>query len=593
MVETLGDYQRTHNCGALRRENVGEEVCLMGWVNRSRDHGGVIFVDLRDRWGITQVVFDPTIDPELFSIGERLRNEYVIAIRGTVRLRPPDNENPDLPTGDIEVLTKKTKVLNTSETLPIYVNEEGDEDERVRLRYRYLDLRRTRMQRNLIFRSSVSRIIRDYMYSHDFVEIDTPVLSKSTPEGARDFLVPSRLIHGSFYALPQSPQLFKQILMAAGYEKYFQIVKCYRDEDLRADRQPEHTQLDLEMSFIREDHIYSLIEGLIEKVFKDAFNVDITIPFPRLTYQEAIFRYGTDKPDMRCDMPVTEITEVIRGSEFKVFESVIQNGGSVRGFTIPGGAAFSRKELDDLIAYSQKLGSSGLVWMRVKSGSVDSPVAKFFKESQLNSICEAMNAKDGDLLTFIAGQEKSIVPILGELRLHLIEKIGMQPKQPFAFTWVTDFPLFEWDTERKGWSPMHHIFTMPREQDIPLLETAPDKVIGRQYDLVLNGTELGSGSIRIHLRELQEKVFSIIGLGTEAARERFGFLLDAFQYGTPPHGGIALGLDRLLMLMLGENSIREVIPFPKTQSGTCLMTGAPSPVEKEQLREVGIKLLES
>ncbi|MEW6201771.1 MAG: aspartate--tRNA ligase [bacterium] len=592
MIETLGDYKRTHNCGELRKEHIGDEVCLMGWVNRSRDHGGVIFVDLRDRWGITQVVFDPTVDANLFALGERMRSEFVIAVHGKVRLRPAGNENPSLPTGEVEVLVSEAKILNTSETPPIYVSDEGDEDERIRLRYRYLDLRRTRMQRNLIFRSRISKTVRDYMSENDFLEIDTPVLSKSTPEGARDFLVPSRLLPGTFYALPQSPQLFKQILMASGYEKYFQIVKCYRDEDLRADRQPEHTQIDLEMSFITEENIYSLIEGLIKKVFKEGLDIDIATPLPRLTYKESLLRYGTDKPDLRYELQITDVTDVMRGSDFKIFETLIQGGGIVRGFTITGGAAFSRKELDDLIAYSQKLGSSGLAWMRLKGDQTDSPIAKFFAEQQLQALRTTMNAKDGDLLAFLAGQEKAIVPILGELRLHLIEKTKMQPKQPYAFTWVTDFPLFEWDTERKGWAPMHHIFTMPREQDIPLLDSAPGEVMGRLYDLVLNGTELGSGSIRIHIRELQEKVFSIIGLEQEAARERFGFLLDAFQYGAPPHGGIALGLDRLLMLMLGENSIREVIPFPKTQSGACLMTGAPSPVEKDQLREVGIRLLE-
>lgn len=591
MIEPLGDWTRTHRCHELRPENSGQEVCLMGWVNRSRDHGGVIFIDLRDRWGITQVVFDPSEDKELFAVGESLRIEYVIAVGGAVRNRPEEMENPKLPTGCIEVLVREIKILNTSDTLPIYVNEEGDEDERVRLRYRYLDLRRERMQRNITFRSGANKVIRDCLTGQDFLEIDTPVLSKSTPEGARDYLVPSRLVHGSFYALPQSPQLFKQVLMASCYDRYYQIVKCYRDEDLRADRQPEHTQIDLEMSFVTEEDIFTLIEGLMKTLFSETVGHELSTPFPRMTHAEAALRYGTDKPDLRYDLPVTDVTDCLAGSDFKVFENVIGRGGRVRGFTIPGGAELSRKVIDDLIAFSQKIGSSGLAWMKVREDKLDSNIVKFFKEEQQSNLRREMNAAPGDLLAFLAGPEKDIVPLLDEVRRYLIGVTGAEPKTPFALLWVTQFPLFEYDPERKGWAPMHHIFTMPREQDLPLLDSDPGAVLGRQYDLVINGVEAGSGSIRIHSPELQQKVFSLIGLGEKEARERFGFLLDAFRYGAPPHGGIALGLDRILMLLLGEPSIREVIPFPKTQSGTDLMTGAPAPVDPAQLREVGIKTI--
>ncbi|MEW5946506.1 MAG: aspartate--tRNA ligase [bacterium] len=592
MPDALGDWERTHDCCALRAEHVGAEARLMGWVNRRRDHGGVIFVDLRDRWGLTQVVFDPRVDAALFAAAERLRNEFVIAVGGKVRRRPPGQENPKLPTGDVEVIAAELKTLSASDTLPIYVNEEGDEDERVRLRYRYLDLRRERMQRNLAFRSRAAKAVRDFMDSEGFLEIDTPVLAKSTPEGARDFLVPSRLLKGAFYALPQSPQLFKQVLMASGFERYYQIVKCYRDEDLRADRQPEHTQIDLEMSFAREEHVFTLVERLIRELFAKTLGVEARTPFPRMSFAEAALKYGTDKPDGRYGLEVMDVTEALTGSEFKVFENVIRLGGRIRGFRVPGGAALSRKDIDDLITFAQKAGAAGLAWMKVKEDSLESSIVKYFSEPHQKALRTVMSAAPGDLLAFIAGQEKSLTPVAGDLRMYLAEKLGLQPRERFSFLWVTDFPLFEWDAEAKGWAPMHHVFTMPREEDIAILDSDPSRVRGRQYDLVLNGVEIGSGSVRIHLPELQKKVFGVIGMTEEYASDQFGFLLEAFRYGAPPHCGIALGFDRLLMLMLDEPSIREVIPFPKTQTGADLMTGAPSPVRPEQLVEVGIRLIE-
>lgn len=563
----------------------------MGWVNRHRDHGGIIFIDLRDRYGITQIVFDPS-EP-VFPIGESLHIEYVVAIRGIVRMRPGDMANPKLATGEIEVLVKEAKLLNTSETPPIPVNEDGDEDERVRLRHRFLDLRRERMQKNLIFRSHVNQVVRNYFFDRGFLELETPFLTKSTPEGARDFLVPARLIPGSFYALPQSPQLFKQTFMACGFDRYFQVVKCFRDEDLRADRQPEHTQIDLEMSFVREENVYDIVEGLISMLMKDSCGEDIPVPFPRMTYEHAMLTYGLDKPDTRYGFPIVDVTDAIKGSEFKVFEDVISRGGCIRGINVKGGEAMSRKDIDDMITHAQKLGSTGLAWMRVKESGLESNIVRFFSPEIQQNLIKTFDAKPGDLLTFMAGKAEAIAPMLGDVRLYIIRKLKPAPSARFSCTWVTDFPMFEWDAERKGWSPMHHIFTMPREQDLPLLDSDPGKVLGRLYDLVINGMEIGSGSVRIHYPDLQKKVFDIIGITPEEAERRFGFLLEVFRYGAPPHGGIGLGLDRLVTIMLGEKSIRDVIPFPKTSTGACLMTGAPSEVDRAQLREVGIRLAEN
>ncbi len=590
-VSPLADWQRTHTCGELRGSNIGADVTLMGWVNRRRDHGGVIFVDLRDRYGLTQIVFDPSAAAEVFAAGEEMRNEFVIAIKGLVRHRPEGMENPKLGTGMIEVVVAEIKLLNTSETLPIQVNEDGDDDERLRLRYRYLDLRRQRMQKNIIFRSRMSKAARDYFYDNGFLEIETPVLTKSTPEGARDFLVPSRLNKGTFYALPQSPQLFKQILMASGFDRYCQIVRCFRDEDLRADRQLEHTQIDLEMTFIHDYEIFEVIEGLIKKLFKEGLDLDVLTPFPHLSYDEAMLKYASDKPDLRYDLEIVDVTEAVRGSDFKVFENIIARGGRIRGINVPGGGEnLTRKQIDDLIAYSQKLGSSGLAWMRVTEEGLKSNLTKFFNDDKQKALVEAFGASNGDLLTFVAGPEKDIVRVLKDIRLEIARVTEAVPKADYVFSWVTDFPLFEWDEESKRWAPMHHIFTMPRDEDLEYVESDPGRVKGKLYDLVLNGVELGSGSIRIHYPELQQKVLNVIGMSDEDAELRFGFLLEAFRFGAPPHGGIALGLDRLLAVMLGEPSIRDVITFPKTQTGTCLMSDAPSTVDDIALKEVAIKL---
>ncbi len=591
-VEPMGDWKRTHTCGDLRESDIGAEVCLMGWVNRSRDHGGVIFVDMRDRYGLTQAVFDPGAAGDVFPVGESLRNEFVVAVKGKVRRRPEGMENPKLATGMIEVLVGEVKILSVSEPPPIMVSEEGAEDERVRLRYRYLDLRRPRMQRNIIFRSNVNRIIRDYFFERGFLEIDTPVLSKSTPEGARDFLVPSRLNPGMFYALPQSPQLFKQTLMASGFDKYFQIVKCYRDEDLRADRQPEHTQIDLELSFVTEEDIYALIEGLVSSVFEGALGEKLETPFPRFSYEEVMLKYAIDKPDLRFPLEITDVTEVIRGSDFKVFEGVIAGGGVIRGIRAPGGGkSLSRKQIDDLIAFTQKLGSTGMAWMRVTETGLESNIVKYFNEEKQKALIAAFGAQPGDLLTFLAGQLTDLLPILAQTRVEIARVMEMPPLKKFSFCWVTEFPLFEWDPKEKRWSPMHHMFSMPRDCDLDRLETHTGEILGRLYDLVLNGVELGSGSLRIHDPVLQKRVFNIIGMTDEQAEDRFGFLLEAFRHGAPPHGGIALGIDRLLTAMLGETSIRDVITFPKTQAGTCLLTGAPSTVDRLALKEAGVQII--
>jgi aspartyl-tRNA synthetase len=590
-IEPLGDWRRTHTCGALRASDNGADVCLMGWVNRSRDHGGVIFIDLRDRYGVTQVVFDPAdVSEEVFKLGDSLHIEFVVAIRGRVRMRPGDMANPKLPTGEIEVLASEAKILAASEPPPIPVNEEGDEDERVRLRHRFLELRRERMQRNLAFRSDMNRFVRNYFADRGFLELETPVLTRSTPEGARDFLVPSRLIPGSLYALPQSPQLFKQTFMACGFDKYMQIVKCFRDEDLRADRQPEHTQIDFEMSFVTQEQIFELVEGMISSMLKQGCAVDAPAPFPRMTYRQAMDLYGSDKPDTRYGFEITDITDAIKGSDFKVFEGVIAKGGRIRGINVKGGEALSRKDIDDLIEYSKKLGSTGLAWMRVTPEGLKSNIVKFFNEQIQQNLIDVFKAEPGDLLTFVAGPAEEIAPILGDVRLYIIGKLKPEPSARFSCLWVTDFPMFEWDPERKGWAPMHHIFTMPREEHIDLLESDPGAVLGQLYDLVINGVEIGSGSLRINTPELQKRVFNVIGIDDQEAEKRFGFLLEVFRYGAPPHGGMGLGLDRLIMLMLGERSIRDVIPFPKTATGSCLMTGAPAEVDRKQLREVYIKL---
>lgn len=584
----MGTWRRTHGCGELTKEEAGARVVLMGWVHRTRDHGGLIFVDLRDRSGIVQVVFSPQVSEEAFKVAESLRNEYVVAVAGEVRLRPEGTVNPNLPTGEIEVYAEEAKVLNRAKASPFYITDNVEVDEALRLRYRYLDLRRPEMQRLLKMRHQTAKAIRDFLDSRGFWEIETPMLTKSTPEGARDFLVPSRLNPGDFYALPQSPQLFKQVLMVAGVERYFQIVRCFRDEDLRADRQPEFTQLDVEMSFVSREEVMGVTEELLAHVFRTVLGVEIRVPFPRLSYKEAIERYGSDKPDLRFGLEIRDISDVVGKSQFKVFAEAVKKGGVVRGINATGCGNYSRRELDDLTRLAGAWGAKGLAWMVVEATGIRSPIAKFFSPEELENIKERMGARPGDLLLFVADAEETVAQVLGNLRLELATRLNLLDPEKFAFVWIVDFPLLEYSEEEGRYKAVHHPFTSPREEDLFLLESEPLRVRALAYDVVLNGVELGGGSIRIHRRDLQEKIFRLLGLSNEEAQEKFGFLLEAFEYGAPPHGGIALGLDRLVMLMGKRDTIRDVIAFPKTQSGTCLLTGAPGPVKPEQLKELHI-----
>ncbi|WP_338823439.1 Aspartate--tRNA ligase [Moorella humiferrea] len=588
MLEGIAGLHRSHGCGELRATNTGEEVTLMGWVHRRRDHGGLIFIDLRDRSGLVQVVCDPE-SGEAFKKAEEVRNEYVVAVRGRVRQRPEGTANPRLATGAIEVEARELRILNRAKTPPFYIEDNIGVDEALRLRYRYLDLRRPEMQEILRLRYQTTRAIREFLDGRDFWEIETPMLTRSTPEGARDFLVPSRLRPGEFFALPQSPQLFKQILMVAGVERYFQIVRCFRDEDLRADRQPEFTQLDMEMSFIQREDILNLVEELMAHIFRETLGVEINLPLPRLTYQEAITRFGTDKPDLRFGLEIQDVSTEVKKCGFKVFRDAVATGGVVRGLCVKGGAAFSRRELDELTKLATTYGAKGLAWMAITTEGVRSPIVKFFTAEELQELMKVMQAREGDLLLFVADSETIAAGTLGALRLELGRRLSLYDPGQLAFTWVTDFPLLEYSPEEKRFVAVHHPFTMPMEEDWPLLDTDPLKVRALAYDLVLNGVELGGGSIRIHRRDIQEKMFSLLGFSPEEAQEKFGFLLEAFEYGTPPHGGIAFGLDRMVMLMARRDTIRDCIAFPKTQSGTCLLTGAPSPVAPEQLLELHLR----
>jgi aspartyl-tRNA synthetase len=570
--------------------NVGERVRLAGWVHRRRDHGGLIFIDLRDRWGITQVTFDPERHA-VFSAAEKLRPEWSVSVAGEVVRRPEGNENPELPTGEIEVEASDLDVLNASETPPFEIERDRPVDELLRLKYRYLDLRRQRMRDNVVFRHRVVKYMRDYLDERGFIEIETPLLTRSTPEGARDYLVPSRLYPGQFYALPQSPQQFKQLLMVAGFERYFQIARALRDEDQRGDRQPEHTQLDLEMSYTTQEEILDLIEGLYIEIVEKLTDKEILYkPFPRLTYAEAMDRFGSDKPDIRFSLELTDVSEVARATEFKVFRGAVETGGSVRGISVGGLGQLSRREVDELTTVAATGGARGLAHFRVEEDELTGPIAKFFSADEQRELRKALGAETGDYMFFVADKDAVVFESLNRLRLHFRDRLGLAGADVLGFSWITDFPLFSWNEDEERIEPMHHMFTMPREEDLPLLDTDPLKVIGQLYDLVANGVELASGSIRIHRPELQQKVFSIIGISPEEAERRFGAILTAFRYGAPPHGGIAPGVDRLIMVLRDQPNIREVMAFPKTQGARDEMMDAPSPVAEEQLEELHIAL---
>ncbi len=586
------ELKRTHTCGELRAEHIGQTVRLNGWVDSWRDHGGLLFVDLRDRWGKTQLVFDPATYRAMFEAARRLRAEYVIAVEGEVVRRPEGTENPKIATGEVEVRVRRLEVLNASLTPPFEVSGEEPPGEEVRLRYRYLDLRRQPLQRALMLRHHLNRIIREYFNSLDFVEVETPILAKSTPEGARDFLVPSRLYPGHFYALPQSPQLFKQLLMIAGYDRYYQIARCFRDEDLRANRQPEFTQLDVEMSFVHRDDVLNVIEGLCYRLMKELKGIELSLPLPRLSYEEAVTRYGLDAPDLRFGLEIVEITDLAAESDFQVFRRVIDRGGRVRGLRAPNAAQrYSRKMLDELTEYVGQFGAKGLAWFRVEESGLGGPIAKNFSSSLQERIRERLRAEPGDLLLFVADTWEVTCAALGNLRKRLGTELELYDRSAFHISWVLDFPMFEWDEDEKRWTATHHPFTMPHVEDLDRLESDPGSVRAYAYDLIINGEEAGGGTIRCHDPDIQRRIFRVLSLSEEEIEEKFGFFVNALRYGTPPHGGIALGLDRIVMLLGGYQSIRDVIAFPKTQKGADLMLGAPSPVDDRQLRELHIRVV--
>lgn len=579
---------RTVHCGEVSKEHIGQEVVLNGWVQKRRDLGGVIFIDFRDRTGIVQIVFNPEYNKTAWEIADKVRSEYVLAVKGTVVQRDPEAVNPKLKTGEVEVHVAEIEVLNDAKTPPFVIEDEIDVDEQVRLKYRYLDLRRPEMQRALLLRSKASKAFRDFLDSRGFVEVETPILTKSTPEGARDYLVPSRVHPGEFYALPQSPQLFKQLLMISGLERYYQIARCFRDEDLRADRQPEFTQVDIETSFLSMEELLPMMEQMVAHVFKETIGVDVPTPFPRLTYAEAMARYGSDKPDIRFGMELTDVSDLVANCNFKVFAGAVATGGQVKAINAKGCGHYSRKEADDLGKFAARYGAKGLAWMGFKDGEVKGPIAKFFSAEEIDALKQRLAAEEGDLLLFVADKPKVVADALGALRSKLGEELGLIDHSKFAFLWVVDFPLLEWDEEAQRYVALHHPFTHPKDEDLHLFETDPGQIRAQAYDMVLNGYELGGGSMRIYKRDVQEKMFKALGFSQEEARKQFGFLLDAFEYGTPPHGGIALGLDRLVMLLAGRNNLREVIAFPKTASASDLMTDAPGQVSPLQLAELNI-----
>ncbi len=582
--------KRTHYCGELTKASEGAEVAVMGWVQRVRDHGGLVFIDVRDRTGIVQVVCDPNRNEAAHTLAHRLRLESVIAVRGDLALRTPETINPTLPTGEVEVFADDLQLLNEAAMPPFYPNDETEASEELRLRYRYLDLRNANLQKNFLMRSQVSLLVRNYLHEQRFVEIETPNLIKSTPEGARDYLVPSRVQAGRFYALPQSPQYFKQLLMMGGFDRYFQIARCFRDEDLRADRQPEFTQIDLEMSFATPEDIFALMEGLMQAIFQAVHGMTLTPPFPRMSYAEAMARYGVDKPDCRFGMELHDVSDLVAQGEFRVFTQALEQQGQVKAIAVPGGADFSRKELEDLIDVVRPFGGQGVAWMKVREEQLESPITRFFSDATLEALPQRCAASPGDVMLFCADSPGVVAASLGNLRLHLGEKLGLIPEDTYHFLWVTDFPLFELDERENRLQAMHHPFTSPHVEDVSLFESEPQRMRAQAYDLVLNGTELGGGSIRIHERDLQRKMFEAIGMPTELYEEQFGFFLEALDHGTPPHGGIALGFDRLVMILTQSRSLRDVIAFPKTQRASDLMTGAPSAVAAQQLRELALRL---
>jgi len=590
-TDQLGEWKRSCYCGEPRAVGVGREMIFVGWAQTRRDHGGLIFVDLRDRSGLVQVVFNPEVSAASHEKAKQIRSEDVIAVRGLLSRRPPETVNRQLGTGEVELLVHEVKLLNASQVPPFPLDDYAEVNENTRLKYRYLDLRRPESLAHLLLRYRMVKKIRDYLDGLGFIDVETPVLTKSTPEGARDYLVPSRIYPGKFYALPQSPQLFKQILMVAGLDRYYQIVRCFRDEDLRADRQPEFTQLDIEMSFIQPKDVIEMVEGMMALLFKELKGIDLRLPLLRLTWQEARARYGTDKPDVRFGLELKDFSACFQQSQVRVFSAVLQGGGMVKGLSVPGGGTLSRKELDDLTAFVANYGAKGLAWIKLADGEWQSPIAKFLSDQERSGILTITGAKNGDIIFFVAADDPVTHDALANLRLHLGEKLGLIPQDRYALVWVVDFPLLEYSAEEKRHVSVHHPFTAPLDEDIPLLATAPLKVRSKAYDLALNGVEVGGGSIRIHQVEMQKQLLGLLGIDADEAEAKFGFLLEALSYGAPPHGGIAFGIDRLAMILSGAKSLREVIAFPKSQRAVCLLTEAPSSVDPKQLRELGIKTI--
>ena len=594
MAESMSGMKRTHRCAELSKAQVGQTVTVMGWVQKSRNKGGVVFVDLRDRSGILQIIFEENkCGTEIFEKAGKLRSEFVIAVTGQVCERA-GAVNQNLATGEIEVIAEQLRILSESETPPFHIEENSKTKEELRLKYRYLDLRRPDIQKNIMMRSRACAVIRNFLTEEGFLEIETPMLTKSTPEGARDYLVPSRVHPGSFYALPQSPQLFKQLLMVSGYDRYFQLARCFRDEDLRADRQPEFTQVDMELSFVDVDDVIDVNERLLARLFKEIIGVDVPLPIQRMTWQEAMDRFGSDKPDTRFGMELNDVTDVVRDCEFAVFKNAIADGGSVRGINAKGQSTMPRKKIDALVAFVKDYGAKGLAYIAIQpDGSIKSSFAKFMKDEEMQALISAMQGEPGDLLLFAADKNKIVYASLGALRLELADKMGLLDKNQYNFLWVTEFPLLEWSDEENRFQAMHHPFTMPMEEDLQYIDTDPGRVRAKAYDIVLNGTEIGGGSVRIHQDDIQEKMFEALGFTKERAHEQFGFLLDAFKYGVPPHAGLAYGLDRLIMLMAKVDSIRDVIAFPKVKDASCLLTNAPDTVDEKQLEELGIRVNET